>query len=40
MLLNEPITWLTFAGTVLVISGLYLAQQEKFRKRVTIPQNQ
>jgi drug/metabolite transporter (DMT)-like permease len=40
MLLNEPITWFTFAGTVLVIGGLYLAQQEKFRKQSTIPQNQ
>lgn len=40
MLLNEPITWLTLVGTILVISGLYLAQQEKFRKGATIPQNQ
>ncbi len=40
MLLNEPITWFTFAGTILVIGGLYLAQQEKFRKQSTIPQNQ
>jgi drug/metabolite transporter (DMT)-like permease len=40
ILLNEPITWYTFAGTILVIGGLYLAQQEKFRKQSTIPQNQ
>lgn len=40
MLLNEPITWFTFAGTILVIGGLYLAQQEKFRKQSAIPQNQ
>jgi len=40
ILLNEPITWYTFAGTILVIGGLYLAQQEKFRKQTTIPQNQ
>ncbi|PWV50416.1 DMT family transporter [Chitinophaga sp. S165] len=39
MLLNEPITWFTFAGTILVIGGLYLAQREKFRKSA-IPQNQ
>ncbi|SHM99394.1 DMT family transporter [Chitinophaga sp. CF418] len=40
MLLDEPITWYTFAGTILVIGGLYLAQREKFRKQSTIPQNQ
>jgi probable blue pigment (indigoidine) exporter len=40
MLLNEPITWFTFAGTIAVIGGLYLAQREKFRKQSTIPQNQ
>lgn len=40
ILLDEPITWYTFAGTMLVIGGLYLAQQEKFRKQSTIPQNQ
>lgn len=34
-LLNEPITWFTLAGTVLVTGGLYLAQQDKFN-----PQNQ
>jgi len=31
-LLGEPITTYTFAGTALVIMGLYLAQREKFRK--------
>ncbi|MBW8684329.1 DMT family transporter [Chitinophaga rhizophila] len=31
MLLREPITWFTFAGTFLVIGGLYLAQKEKFQ---------
>jgi probable blue pigment (indigoidine) exporter len=30
-LLNEPITAYTYAGTLLVIVGLYLAQREKFR---------
>ncbi|WP_090107558.1 DMT family transporter [Chitinophaga sp. CF118] len=30
VLLHEPITWHTFAGTFLVIGGLYLAQREKF----------
>jgi probable blue pigment (indigoidine) exporter len=30
LLLHEPITWFTLAGTVLVVSGLYLAQREKF----------
>ncbi|MVT11023.1 DMT family transporter [Chitinophaga tropicalis] len=34
-LLNEPITWFTLAGTVLVVGGLYLAQRDKFN-----PQNQ
>jgi probable blue pigment (indigoidine) exporter len=29
-LLDEPITWFTLAGTILVIGGLYLAQKEKF----------
>ena len=33
MLLKEPITWHTFAGTILVIGGLYLAQREKFSGR-------
>ncbi len=28
-ILGEPITWHTFAGTALVICGLYLAQREK-----------
>ena len=28
-LLGEPITWHTFAGTALVIGGLYLAQRQK-----------
>ncbi|PSR53442.1 EamA family transporter [Adhaeribacter arboris] len=31
-LLGEPITTYTFAGTALVIAGLYLAQREKFTK--------
>jgi len=30
--LGEPITAYTYAGTALVIGGLYLAQREKFRK--------
>jgi drug/metabolite transporter (DMT)-like permease len=30
LLLNEPVTVYTFAGTALVIGGLYLAQREKF----------
>lgn len=29
LLLGEPLTWHTFAGTALVIGGLYLAQREK-----------
>jgi drug/metabolite transporter (DMT)-like permease len=33
MLLDEPITWFTFAGTLLVIGGLYLAQQEKLKSK-------
>jgi len=32
LLLHEPITTYTFAGTALVIGGLYLAQREKFSK--------
>ncbi len=32
LLLHEPITAYTFAGTALVIGGLYLAQREKFSK--------
>ncbi|HEY0611895.1 MAG TPA: EamA family transporter [Chitinophaga sp.] len=32
LLLQEPITIYTFAGTALVIGGLYLAQREKFSK--------
>lgn len=31
-LLDEPITTFTYIGTALVIGGLYLAQQEKFKK--------
>ncbi len=31
-LLGEPITWHTFAGTALVIVGLYLAQRERLGK--------
>jgi len=30
-LLGEPVSWLTFAGTALVLAGLYLAQMDKFR---------
>jgi probable blue pigment (indigoidine) exporter len=30
ILLREPISWHTYAGTILVIGGLYLAQREKF----------
>lgn len=33
MLLDEPVTGFTFAGTFLVIGGLYLAQKEKFRQQ-------
>ena len=33
VLLGEPITWHTFAGTALVIAGLYLAQRENVNKR-------
>jgi drug/metabolite transporter (DMT)-like permease len=29
IILHEPITWHTYAGTMLVIAGLYLAQREK-----------
>ena len=29
LILHEPITWHTYAGTILVITGLYLAQREK-----------
>jgi drug/metabolite transporter (DMT)-like permease len=32
LLLHEPVTVYTFAGTALVIGGLYLAQREKFSK--------
>jgi len=31
ILLNEPLSWHTFAGTVLVVFGLYVAQREKFK---------
>lgn len=30
VLLNEPLSWHTFAGTALVVLGLYVAQREKF----------
>ncbi|AEI47223.1 DMT family transporter [Runella slithyformis] len=30
LLLNEPLSWHTFAGTALVIAGLYVAQRDKF----------
>ena len=30
LLLNEPLSWHTFAGTGLVIAGLYAAQRDKF----------
>jgi drug/metabolite transporter (DMT)-like permease len=33
LLLDEPITAYTYAGTALVIGGLYLAQREKFRRK-------
>ena len=33
ILLNEPLSWHTFAGTILVIAGLYVAQREKFRQK-------
>lgn len=29
-LLNEPITWYTIAGTLLVVTGLYIGQRKKF----------
>ncbi len=32
-LLDEPITGLTYLGTSLVISGLYLAQREKIKSK-------
>lgn len=32
ILLNEPITWYTYTGTLLVIAGLYLAQKDKLQK--------
>lgn len=32
LFLNEPLSWHTFVGTVLVIAGLYVAQREKFSK--------
>ena len=31
VLLHEPLSWHTFAGTALVLTGLYLGQLEKFR---------
>jgi probable blue pigment (indigoidine) exporter len=31
-LLGEPITWYTYAGTTLVIGGLYIAQREKLKE--------
>lgn len=34
-LLNEPITWYTIGGTVLVVFGLYLGQRQKLKKVVT-----
>jgi drug/metabolite transporter (DMT)-like permease len=30
LLLGEPVSWFTFAGTALVLGGLYLAQRNKF----------
>lgn len=36
MLMDEPVTGFTFAGTFLVIGGLYLAQKEKFRQQTTL----
>ncbi|HEU4552678.1 MAG TPA: DMT family transporter [Chitinophaga sp.] len=33
LLLDEPITAYTYAGTALVIGGLYLAQREKFMRK-------
>jgi probable blue pigment (indigoidine) exporter len=32
ILLDEPLSWHTLVGTMLVISGLYVAQREKFAK--------
>lgn len=32
VLLHEPITWYTYAGTALVLTGLYLAQRAKLKK--------
>ena len=31
ILLNEPLSWHTFVGTILVVLGLYVAQREKFK---------
>jgi len=36
ILLGEPITWFTYAGTALVIAGLSLAQREKIRSKKMI----
>ena len=32
LFLNEPLSWHTFAGTALVVGGLYAAQREKFQR--------
>ncbi len=36
VLLKEPVTWFTYTGTLLVITGLYLAQKEKLKSRKVI----
>ena len=34
IIFNEPITWHTFLGTFFVILGLYIAQFEKFKRKI------
>jgi probable blue pigment (indigoidine) exporter len=34
LFLKEPLSWHTFAGTALVVGGLYAAQREKFSKHI------
>lgn len=34
VLLHEPITWFTYAGTAMVIGSLYLAQREKIKDKI------
>lgn len=39
ILLNEPITWYTYTGTLFVITGLYMAQREKLKATSNIRNN-